>query len=73
MDLRYAALIFEGYVITKVDDRTDYGEPRFVSLGLVKGEAFVVVHTKRGSTNRIITAWKGGERERRRYQASIAG
>lgn len=43
----YAALIFEGYVLTRKDDRADYGEERWISLGMVENECFVVVHTER--------------------------
>ena len=72
VDLLRAARIFEGDVVTSEDDRGDYGEKREVSVGLVDGECFVVVHTRRGDAIRLITAWKGGKRDRHRYQAGIA-
>lgn len=72
VDIVYAALIFEGPVLTAIDDREDYGEVREISIGLVDGECFVVVHTDRNGETRIITAWKGGREEHDRYQASIA-
>jgi uncharacterized DUF497 family protein len=72
VDLLYAALIFEGDVLSWVDDRRDYGEERRVSLGLVEGEPFTVVHTEREGVTRLITAWKGGRDDFRRYQAGIA-
>lgn len=34
VDLLWAALIFEGPVLTRRDDRQEYGEARYVSLGL---------------------------------------
>jgi len=71
VDILYAALIFEDRVLTKVDDRADYGEERLISLGMVDGEAFVVVHTERKGATRLITAWKGGQLEREQYQAGI--
>jgi len=46
VDVVYAALIFEGAVLTRRDDREDYGEERLISLGMVGGECFVVVHTE---------------------------
>jgi hypothetical protein len=55
----YAALIFEGAVLTRRDDREDYGE------------CFVVVHTERHGSTRLITAWKEGRDERAEYQAGI--
>lgn len=72
VDLLYAALIFERDVLTRLDDRQDYGELRYVSLGLVGDDCFVVVHTPRGETTRLITAWKGGEKERELYQERVA-
>ena len=73
VDMVYAALIFEGPVLTVVDDRMEYGEVREISLGLVEGEVFLVVHTQRSAVTRIISAWKGGRNDRRRYEAGLAG
>ena len=73
VDLMRVARIFEGAVITEIDDRHDYGETRWVSLGMIRGEAFYVVHTERNSVRRLITAWKAGENGKRKYQAGVAG
>ena len=67
-DLLYAALIFEGPVLTQLDTRTDYGEDRYISVGKVEDDYFVVVHTPRADADRLITAWRAGPRARRRYQ-----
>jgi uncharacterized DUF497 family protein len=72
VDIVYAALIFEGPVLTRVDDREDYGEVRLVSLGMVDDQCFVVVHTERDGIARLITAWKGGRDERSQYAAGLA-
>lgn len=56
VDMLYAALIFDGPVITRIDDRRNYGETRFIALGLVDDECFVVVYTRRHNTIRLITA-----------------
>ena len=73
VDLLVAARIFEDWTLDKPDRRAAYGEPRTISLGMVGGECYVVVHTVRSSSLRIITAWKGGTRDRQRYSASLAG
>ena len=73
VDIFFAARIFRGYVLTHSDDRQAYGEERFISLGMVGEECFVVVHTQRGNKTRLITAWKGGQDERDRYQNSFPG
>ncbi len=46
-----AAVIFKGIVLTRVDDRKDYGEIREVSTGRIGVHVIVVVvHTDRGNT-----------------------
>ena len=68
VDLLYAALIFDGPVLTKEDQREDYGEIRFISLGLVDGVPHIVVHTERDGKTRLITAWKGGGADHEKYK-----
>ncbi|MBO0661302.1 BrnT family toxin [Jiella flava] len=72
VDLLVAARIFEGRTLDKRDDRADYGEIRTVSPGMVGEECYIVVHTMRQGRLRLITAWKGGLRDRQRYAASLA-
>lgn len=73
VDFLYAAAIFAGVTVTAEDARTDYGERRHVAVGMVDGECFVVVFTERGDRIRLISARKGGRRDRRRYERSLAG
>ena len=72
IDILDAALIFENEVITKIDNRQNYGEKRFISLGMVDGECYVVVHTERNGNIRLITAWKGGRNDRQEYENRFA-
>lgn len=67
-----AALIFEGKILTRIDERRKYGETREISIGKI-GEAviIVVVHTKRNKKIRIISARKASRKERRRYYEHI--
>lgn len=71
VDFLYAALIFEGVTLTREDDREDYGEVRFASLGLVDDVPYIVIHTKRGDNIRLISAWKGGRKDYDRYKESF--
>ncbi len=73
VDFVDAMLIFEGDILSVEDRRQNYGEKRFRSIGLVDGECFVVVHTLRGSSTRLISAWKGGTDERNYYYSHYAG
>ncbi|AKI02969.1 hypothetical protein IMCC20628_04293 [Hoeflea sp. IMCC20628] len=68
VDLLEAALIFENDVLEKEDTREHYGENRIIALGMVDGEVYIVVYTKRGGIYRLITAWKGGRRDREKYE-----
>ena len=57
--------VFDGPVLTRIDDRADYGEVREISLGLLSPEApLMVVHTARGEEIRLISARKASRRER---------
>jgi uncharacterized DUF497 family protein len=63
IDVLYAALIFEGDVLTRIDDRQEYGETRL----------FRCRPHRRGGITRLVTAWKGGRNGRAEYEAGIAG
>jgi uncharacterized DUF497 family protein len=57
-------------MLTDVDDRMDYGEERWISIGiLVRGIAVIVWTERAGDVIRIITARKANKDERRRYEA----
>jgi uncharacterized DUF497 family protein len=62
-----AELVFAGKVVTFSDDRNDYGEERFITLGELMNRVVVVVHTQRHFTMRIISMRKANEREKRIY------
>ena len=67
-----ARLIFDGPVLTVVDDRGDYGELREISIGIAQGAAFLtVVHTDRSGRVRIISARPASRPERTRYEKAI--
>lgn len=51
------------------DVRMDYGEDRFITLGVAKGRLLFVAYTERGWAIRIISARGAGPHERRRYEA----
>jgi uncharacterized protein len=46
-DLLRAARIFRGPVVITEDVRHDYGETRYIALGVTEGEYFTVVVTPR--------------------------
>lgn len=50
-----------------LDASKNYGEDRFVTIGMVEGRLLTVVFTLRGETIRIISARRAEPYERRRY------
>jgi len=65
--------IFDGPILTRADDRQDYGENRDISLGVLSPDAvFVVVHTERGDKIRLISARNANRRERKVYHDHLA-
>jgi uncharacterized protein len=72
VDFIDAAGIFTGYTMEAIDGREDYGEVRFQAIGKNGDQAYVVVFTVRGARLRIISAWKAGRNDRRRYEESLA-
>jgi len=64
-------LVFEGDSITFLDDRLDYGEERYITLGTMAGRTVVIVHTLRGETIRIISMRKANAREKKIYQERL--
>jgi uncharacterized DUF497 family protein len=72
VDFIDAMLIFETFVLSAVDRRHDSGEQRVRSIGIVDDDCFVVVHTQRGSSVRLISAWKGGTDEGELYRAYVS-
>jgi uncharacterized protein len=55
------------FAVVREDRRQDYGEGRYVLLGMVQDHLLAVVHAQRGARVRIISARLAEPRERRRY------
>jgi len=71
LDFRDAEKVFQGITLTAEDDRQDYGEKRFISLGLLEDMVVVVVHTARSKKTRIISMRKANQREKQAYEEKI--
>ena len=72
IDFVDAVTIFEGDTVTVEDDRFDYGETRWVTLGLYEGRVIVVVHTEHeNGITRIISARKATRYEENNYFKQI--
>lgn len=50
------------------DGREDYGETRFIAVGLIGARVYAVAYTMRGATLRVISFRKANAREVRHYE-----
>ncbi|MEZ4514229.1 MAG: BrnT family toxin [Chloroflexota bacterium] len=67
IDFVDAITIFAGDIVTVEDKRFDYGEVRFMTLGVLKGRVITIVHTERQNRTRIISARKATKYEQITY------
>jgi uncharacterized DUF497 family protein len=72
LDFTDAWEIFDAPMLVLLDDREDYGEERWIGIGLLRGRVVVVVYTERGEdTIRIISLRKALSYERTRYEKAL--
>ena len=63
---------FDGPTLEQYDGREDYGEDRWVMVGLMGGViVIVVVYTERGDVIRLISARKAKTYEREDFEAYL--
>jgi len=55
------------FAIDEIDDREDYGEERWNTIGMCEGRLLVVSYTERGGGIRLISARLAEPHERRKY------
>lgn len=68
-DFSDAWQIFEEPIVDILDDRTEYGEDRWIGIGLLQARTVVVVYTERDDAIiRIISLRKALTHERRQYE-----
>ena len=71
IDFADLAPLFSGSTITLLDDRYDYGEFRFITLGVLNGIVMTVAHTETEEVMRIISARKATRYEEESYFKKI--
>jgi uncharacterized protein len=71
LDMARANEIFAGATLTILDERKDYGEPRFITIGRLDGRMVVTVWTPRGAARRIISLRKANDREQTTYSGRL--
>jgi uncharacterized protein len=71
LDFADAEKVFNGHQFTLQDERQDYSEPRFITVGKLNACMVVIVWTPRGNTRRIISMRKCNEREQTLYKQRL--
>jgi len=62
-DFNDAKHVFEGANFTVEDYRFDYGEQRFITIGMLKATVVVIAHTEQSDEIRIISMRKATKHE----------
>ena len=72
LDLAEAVEMFFGHLLIRPDTREDYGEDRWIGIGITKGRiAFVPSTESSQGTIRIISLRKASNEERKEYEKTI--
>jgi uncharacterized DUF497 family protein len=71
LDFRQCAAVFRWHTVTLVDQRFDYGEERWRTLGLLGEQVVVVVHVVRGNVLRVISMRRANRNEQAYFFESV--
>lgn len=72
LDMDRAGEVFDSPHLTIPDQRLNYGEDRFVTVGRLDGRMVVLAWTWRGEDIRIISVRKANVREQRKFADRLA-
>jgi uncharacterized DUF497 family protein len=70
-DFADAKEMFRGAILIRPDTQEDYGEPRWIGIGVIRGRVGFVAFTEREETIRIISLRKATYEERKEYETAI--
>jgi len=68
LDMLRAKEVFSGPHFTRSDERKDYGEPRYITVGWLDSRLVVFAWTPRGIARRIISMRHCHEREEKKIR-----
>lgn len=71
LDFADAEQVFAGPAFSFEDDRKDYGEERWVTLGLLRDKVVVIVHTETEDEIRVISMREAERDEERLFFANL--
>lgn len=72
IDFNDAKQIFSGLILTVEDDRFDYPERRYITLGMMFESVISVVHSESVERIRIISARKATKNEQKEYFKQVS-
>jgi hypothetical protein len=67
LDFTGVEAIWDGFTITREDIRERYGEPRYVTFGMLREEVVVLVYTERAEGLHVISLRRAEKYEKRYY------
>jgi uncharacterized DUF497 family protein len=71
-DFTDAAEIFSGPMLIIPDEREDYGEDRWLGIGMLQSRQVVILYTQRGEDAiRVISPRKAHAHERKQFEAFL--
>jgi uncharacterized DUF497 family protein len=69
LDFADAHKVFKAPMLVKLDEREDYGEYRWIGIGLMDMRVVVIVFTEpKENTSRVVSFRKATTDERKRYE-----
>ena len=71
LDFDDAKDVFAGRHTVEPDLRRDYGEPRFIAAGMLRGRVVVLVWTPRGAVRHVISMRHAHEREAQEWREHL--
>lgn len=71
LDFANCNAVFAGPVLTQLDLRSDYGEDRYITFGLLDALWVVLVWTPCGENRRIISMRFANEREIKKFTSRL--
>ena len=63
--------VFAGETVTNLDERFNYGERRFITLGLLRGRMVAIAYTEVEEVVRLISLRKASKNEQKIYWQEI--
>ena len=71
LDFKDSGDVFDGVTVDDRDLRYDYPEPRFITFGLLRNRAVIVIWTPRDDSRRIFSMRKANDREKAIYRQRL--